>query len=860
MLSSDVIVDVHRNASPDLFDEANFTGLSSAQAQSLYARYGSNELPEKVDPVWAKLFRHLWGPALWKPKPIPLMMWLAIAVSGFIEDWVDFAVILALHLLNTIIAFYEEQKAGDAVAALKDSLAPRAMVCRDAKWDSVNARLLVPGDLIRLKIGEMCPADCQIIRGNQCQIDQSGLTGESRPVKKKVGDMAFGGTCIKAGEIDGIVRATGAQTEFGKTAALIAGVEQTGQFQRVINRIAMGLVAIALVINAIMVTVSLARKEPWGEVVQRSLVLIVASVPIALPMVCTTILAAGSRRLAEHNAVVTRLSAVEELASMTVLCSDKTGTLTLNELQMDDPWICPGNKASLQDITLFAAMSTVTVDPDPIDTAVRSAAMKAGYEHQLGSWKMLQFVPFDPSNRRTVAVLQASDDGRIVCVVKGAPGTVLYLCNNRAIVRESVEAKISEYAARGLRCLGVGISWLTSEQCSSVADGNIPSSWELQFIGLLSMFDPPRSDSAQVILKAKELGVSVKMISGDHHKICVETGRRLGLGTRILQSTRLRDTAAPVLCELVKESDGFSEVFPEDKYNIVASLQASGINCGMTGDGVNDAAALKKANVGFAVKGATPAARSAADVVLLSDGLSVIITAILRSRKIFQRVKNYCIYRINISLTLLFFFAVMIIVFDESLPAIIIVLMALLNDFTIMTISTDKVIPSATPDGWKFFEMLSVSVAMAFVSTILSILSYLSFRDGWFVEAPQSSEIETLIYMQIAIMNQITVFTARTQCNIFSRRPGTALLVAVLAQMLLTTLISLFWPFGAGLSAVSVASAIFIWMFTIVSVLIHDGVKLLIYHAFREKAEQAKIEDIQRNARLAGSALETDNT
>jgi H+-transporting ATPase len=347
------------------------------------------------------------------------------------------------------------------------------------------------------------------------------------------------------------------------------------------------------------------------------------------------------------------------------------------------------------------------------------------------------------------------------------------------------------------------------------------------------------------------------MISGDHHKICVETGRRLGLGSHILQSERLRHTSGPALSQLVQESDGFSEVFPEDKYNIVAALQATGINCGMTGDGVNDAAALKKANVGFAVKGATPAAQSAADVVLLSEGLSVIITAIMRSRKIFQRVKNYCIYRINISLTLLFFFATMIVIFDESLPAIIIVLMALLNDFTIMTISTDKVVPSEKPDGWHIWEMIIISVAMSLVSTILSVLSYLSFRDGWIVDV-DGAQLDTLVYMQIALMNQITVFVARTHGNMFSRRPGTALLTAILAQMVITTIISLVWPFGSGLSGVPITAALLVWLYTIVAALIHDGVKLSIYQAFKKPTEDMMIVDLQSAARGRSNNLEAN--
>eukprot|EP00762_Andalucia_godoyi_P000228 ANDGO_02345.mRNA.1 ATPase 3 len=867
-------------------------GLSTAEAQQLLVQYGPNALPEKIVPLWRQVMKHAWGREAWRPDPIPVMLWFAMIISLILEDWPDFAVIFILYFVNASLAFHEERKAGNAVSALKSALAPTATVKRDGRFDGIQARDLVPGDIIKMKIGDVATADCVLLEGGECAMDQSSLTGESIPSSKKPGDTLYSGTTLKRGEVYAYVWKTGENTEFGKTASLIASVENQSRFLKILNGITNFILAVALLVNFALIAVDLERSQNILIVIQRALVLLVAAVPIATPLVCTATMAIGARKLAEENAVVTRLAAIEELSSMTILCSDKTGTLTLNKLQLDEPWLLPldlsapaapkadtsspednvaapeelvrpGHVFSNNELIFVSALPTVSVDADAIDTAVRNCVVsnpKLGPE--FAKYEQTEFIPFDPSNRRTTATIRAPN-GTVFRVCKGAPKMVLAISKNAnadAAIPILVKNKENEYAARGLRCLGVAIEYDVAEKTEGSEDAK---NWV--FLGLIAMFDPPRVDTASVVSRAHELGVAVKMITGDARPIAIETARRLGMGLNILPAEHLHvpnDTKEHVY-DLCFNADGFAEVFPEDKFNIVAILQKDGLNTvAMTGDGVNDAPALKKANVGFAVKGATAAAQGAADVVLLNDGLSVIIAAIIRSRKVFERMKNYALYRINVSFSLLFFFFITIVFMNLSLPAIVVVLLALMLDAVVLGISKDFVRPDdiRKPCFWDLPVVLSVSVAMGLLSAALSVLVLIIFRQKYILPYSYTDlEVMSIAFLQIALLNEMDVFIARCRYAFFTKRPGKALTAGSFVGMIVVTLLGVYWPFGSGMEPAGWAAAGLVWALCIICCIILDLGKLLAYEIVfgARHYHEESLDDTKRSVRMRMSKLYT---
>lgn len=846
----------------------NAHGLTSAEAQALLLKWGRNELVEKTTPLWRLVLKYFWGTEIYKPNPITLLLWIACIISGATKDFFTFSLILLLIIVNGCIAWFENAKANNAVAALKAALSPKAFVCRDRNWGPIDAGELVPGDLIMLKLGDVAPADCVLAEGQTMDLDQSGLTGESLPVTKNPGEFVFSGTAVKRGEGEAFVQFTGEHTEMGKAATLIQSVEAVGNFQAVLSRIAYVLVAVALVLVIILLFVQIFHNDIDPiNVVTQALVLLVASVPIAMPVVCTTTMAVGARRLAENSAIVTRLSAVEELAGMTVLCSDKTGTLTLNQLTLYDPWTVDPS-ISGDEIKFQAALACKRIDPDAIDTATLKFCPNP---QLLSQFEQDKFLPFDPSNRRTEATLRNTSTGETHKVTKGAPQVILKMAANRTAIEADVNRKIVEFADRGYRSLGV----------ARTLPGRPDDEWYM--MGILSLYDPPRPDSKDVIERAALQGVSVKMITGDHLLIAKETARQLGMGVNILPSHKLHDTSdRKVLADLVMDADGFAEVFPDDKFNIVALVQEKGHTTGMTGDGVNDAPALKKAQCGFAVAGATPAAQGAASVVLSTPGLSVIITAIVRSRKIFQRMNNYAIYRINVSMQLLLFFFLSNIALQFQLPAFVVVLMALLNDATVMSIAYDKVLPSNRPEFWRVAEVSILGFCIAAVHVGISIFvlilvqkNFFSYQSANFfgmteLLVPQQRAV---MFLQLSLSAQFSVYTARTSGLFFSRRPGFVLLGAMTCQMFISTMLALFWPgniYTPDSSTVDVQKMFagpgswiaFVWGVNLIGFLIADVFKVLIrviidrvQYTDEDRARDVKAEVRRRVATVQGQRM-----
>jgi H+-transporting ATPase len=779
--------------------ESSPDGISQAEAAKRLVQYGPNEIEEKKDNPFLKFLTYLWG-------PIPWMIEAAVVLSALAQHWPDFFIILLLLLANAVVGFWEEHQAGNAIAALKAKLAVEARVLRDGKWGTPPARELVPGDVIRVRLGDIVPADARLLDGDSIEVDQSALTGESLPATRKPGEAVFSGSIVRQGEISALVYATGANTYFGKTAELVQEAHTVSHFQRAVLKIGDYLIILAVALVAVIVTVSIIRGDPILTTLQFALVLTVAAIPVAMPTVLSVTMAVGARLLAKREAIVTRLAAIEELAGVDVLCADKTGTLTQNKLTLGDPFAVSGVDAD--EVILCAALASREEDKDTIDMAVLDGLKDA---KALKAYKVLHFQPFDPVHKRTEATVKGSD-GKTFQVAKGAPQVILEMSSNAGKVKAAVDKAVNEFAARGFRSLGV-----------ARAEGK--GKW--QFLGVLPLFDPPRDEAKATIATARQMGVTIKMVTGDALAIAAETAKKLGMGTNILDASGFGDTKHQASAKLVKSiesADGFAQVFPEHKFHIVEILQKHGHIVGMTGDGVNDAPALKKADCGIAVSGATDAARAAASIVLLTSGLSVIIEAIKESRKIFQRMNSYAIYRIAETLRVLLFMTLAILVFNfYPVTAVMIVMLALLNDGAILSIAYDNVHYKDQPEAWNMRLVLGIASVLGVVGPIAAFgLFYLGDRVLDF----DHSHLQTLMYLMLSVAGHLTIFLTRTRGRFWSIRPSRVLVVAVLGTQTVATLIAVF---GIFMTPLGWGWALFVWGYALAWFLVNDQIKVLAY-------------------------------
>ena len=774
-------------------------GLGQAEAAKRLAQDGPNEIEEKKPNLILKFLGYFWG-------PIPWMIEAAVILSGVVRHWPDFFIILLLLVANAVVGFWEEHSAGNAIAALKARLATKTRVKRDGKWVTPPARELVRGDVIQLRLGDIVPADARLLDGDPMSVDQSALTGESLPATRNPGDAVFSGSIVRRGQSNAMVYATGTHTYFGKTAQLVEEAQTVSHFQKAVLKIGNYLIILAVAMVVVIIAVAIFRGDPILTTLQFALVLTVAAIPVAMPTVLSVTMAVGARLLSKKKAIISRLVAIEELAGVDVLCADKTGTLTQNKLSLGDPFCVDGVTAA--QVILDAALASRADNDDTIDLAVLGGLKD---DQALKSYQVVHFTPFDPVHKRTEASVK-DKDGKAFKVTKGAPQVILDLAANAAAVKGAVDKAVNDFAARGFRSLGVA---------RAEADGT----WQL--VGVLPLFDPPREDAKATIALALAMGVKVKMVTGDALAIAKETAKKLDMGTNILDASSLGDSTkeeSAAVTASIENADGFAQVFPEHKFHIVDVLQKHGHIVGMTGDGVNDAPALKKADCGIAVSGATDAARAAASIVLTTPGLSVIIDAIKERRRIFQRMNSYAIYRIAETLRVLLFMTLAILVFNfYPVTAVMIVMLALLNDGAILSIAYDNVHYRNQPEAWNMRMVLGVSTVLGVVGVVAAFgLFYLGER----VFHIDRAQIQTMMYLKLSVAGHLTIFLTRTRGPFWSIRPARVLWIAVLGTQILATLIAVYGflmpPLGWGWAG-------FVWGYALIWFLINDRVKLLAY-------------------------------
>lgn len=838
-------------------------GLSEEEAKKRLTEFGFNEIPEKEESGVRRILRRFWG-------PIPLMIEVAALLSAAVRRWEDFVIISILLFTNAFIDFWQESKALSALKVLKEKLAKRALVFRNGEFHSIDSRELVPGDIIKIKIGDVLPADVKLIKGDYILTDQSALTGESMPVNKKTGDIAYSNSVIKQGEMAAVVVNTALNSFFGKTAALVAKAqrEERSHFQKAVVGIGNYLILITIFLATLILIAAMFRQENMIEILRFTLVLTIAAIPVALPAVLSVTMAVGAMNLAKKQAIVSRLVAVEELAGVDILCSDKTGTLTQNRMTISDPVVFEGH--TVNELILCAALSSKEENKDPIELPIFEYLQKTGRISELKQYQRTGFKPFDPVNKRTEASVESSTGNFLV--TKGAPQVIRDLCGEQ-INQQEITDKVEDLAEKGFRTLGVA--------------QKKPEDKYFDFVGLIPLFDPPREDSKVTIEEAGKLGLSVKMVTGDNRAIARHIGDILGIGEDIIDANELKGTGSKELVilgeaiatalykrlstnvtdddvarfsrsiikdlektfehsglppehverheseiiEFIENSVGFAQVFPEDKYIIVDKLQKAGHIVGMTGDGVNDAPALKKADAGIAVSGATDAARAAADVVLVAPGLSVIIDAIKGARVTFERMKSYSIYRIAETIRVILFMTASIIIFNfYPVTAIMIIILAFLNDLPILAIAYDRTKVNDKPVRWNMKEILIVSTVLGVLGVIASFgIFYIAER--YLHLSPDV--VQSFIFLKLAVAGHLTIFVTRTE-NHFWQKPYPSVLL-FWATLLTKIAGTLFAVYGWFISPIGWRYALLVWGYALVWVAVNDTVKVWTYGMLRRE-------------------------
>jgi H+-transporting ATPase len=771
-------------------------GLGRKEAAKRLERYGYNEIAEKGKNRFAKFAVYFWGPLSW-------MIEVAALLSAILQHWDDLAIILSLLVVNAVVGFWQENKADNAIALLRKRLALTARVLRDGNWVTLPSRELVPGDVIRIRLGDIIPADIRLIDGEYLLLDESALTGESLPVEKHVPDATFSSAIVKQGEMTAIVTSTGRNTYFGKTTKLVQEAKAGSHLQKAVTQIGDYLIKVAIAIVIVVLVVAALRSQNFLDSLQFALVLLIASIPVAMPAVLSVTMAVGAEALAAKDAIVTKLETIEEAAGMDVLCVDKTGTITKNEISVAA--IKSFGGFSEEEVVLFAGIASRREDNDPLEAAIFAEIDGRKMSDMLGRYRVTKYTPFDPVSKRTEAAGLNTKEKASMIAIKGAPQVVRSLVVSGSRDLAGMDRAVAAFATKGYRTI-------------AVAEG--ASRTRLKLVGLIALYDPPREDSKKTIAAARAMGIDVKMVTGDHIAIAREMCREVGIGDRVVPARTLQAGSGH---DLVERTDAFAEVFPEQKYDIVDMLQKRGHIVGMTGDGVNDSPALKQAEVGIAVSGATDAARAAADIVLTMPGLSVIIEAVAQSRKIFERMNSYAVYRIAETIRVLLLISLAIIFFNfYPLTVLMLVLLALLNDIPIMMIAYDNARVQDGPLRWNMKEVLNLST---FLGGMGVVSSFLLLGMGVYVFHLDAQTLQALMFLKLAVAGHMTIYLSRTGKDHFWKRPlpaGRMFFTIEITQIIATGFVAS----GILLAPLSWTLILLVWGYALAFFVLNDFAKV----------------------------------
>jgi len=812
----------------------HMAGLSSAEAERLLQEVGRNEIPEKVEPCYVMLLKQFLG-------MMPFMLEIAAVLSAVIGDWADFAVITLMLVVNALIGFREEHKARQSLDALKAQMTATVPTKRNGTMVILPVAELVPGDVIFLRGGNVVPADSEWVEGDPMLVDTAALTGE--PIPRKVprpdqdgeadgaGRQLLSGCIIKQGEGHCLVKHTGMNTEIGQAAGMVqeASGHSMGVFETKIMQVVRIVILVALVDAAVVLYVSVkAFEEEFSKALLNVLALVIGAVPIALPLVMQVTMAIGAAKMARQKAIVTHLTALQEVASMSVLCSDKTGTLTTAEMEVLPSRIWTYKGISANDALAWAGVASNPANKeDPIDKAVLESCRKTfgdATDGLLDEYTKTKFVGFNPTVKRTVAYCKHPKHGELK-IAKGLLDKVLstgddggdcWECEDAEQLREVVRRQDQCLSAQGYKTVAV-----------AVAHGDGP----MRFVAIVPMIDPPREDTKETIYRIRQAGINVKMITGDHLNIAVTTSRLIGLGTGILPATDLWPASA-TRDETIMTSDGYAQVLPRDKREVVLVLQGRGLVVGMTGDGVNDAPALAQAQIGIAVDGATEAARSAADVILTSPGLSVIFDAVAESRKIFARLRAYVLYRVAATIQIVVVLSIMIYGYRDTLPALYVILLALLNDVTMLPVADDHALPSALPEIPSMPAIMLASILYGALETLQTMVFY-ELQPKWFVGDGSKDYRDAAVYLQISMAIELLIFSCRTPGSVLrsaggDARPSLALVLAVFGANVLVSLLAGFGDTFHVIHPLQWRDIGWIWLYDLGGLLIIDTLKWLL--------------------------------